>query len=191
MRRSSSARSATTCAWTTPRKDTRSVSHNGWRRSPSRAGRCDEALEFVERSIDLGYDVTRTNVAIGTLPVLAEVQLRRGDARAAIATAERGIALSREFGFPRVEVTHALWLARAQIAAGDGASAEAGIGRVAEQALALGLRDLLPGVEEARAELARSRGDAAGCERALRAAARLHRENGEEWLATQAEARIA
>ena len=27
-------------------------------------------------------------------------------------------------------------------------------------------------------------------ERALRAAARMHRENGEEWLATQAEARI-
>ena len=43
---------------------------------------------------------------------------------------------------------------------------------------------------EARAELAKHSGDASGCERALRAAARLHRDNGEEWLAAQAEARI-
>ena len=59
-----------------------------------------------------------------------------------------------------------------------------------ELATALDARDLLPRIEEARAELARHRNDAAGCERALRTAARLHRENGEEWLATQAEARI-
>jgi hypothetical protein len=50
--------------------------------------------------------------------------------------------------------------------------------------------DLLPRIEEARAELAQRRGDIGGCERAWRAAARIHRENGEEWLAAQAEARI-
>jgi hypothetical protein len=33
-------------------------------------------------------------------------------------------------------------------------------------------------------------GDDAPCERAFRTAAPLHRENGEAWLATQAEARI-
>ena len=34
-------------------------------------------------------------------------------------------------------------------------------------------------------------GDAVGCELALRGAARMHRANGDEWLATKAEARIA
>lgn len=122
--------------------------------------------------------------------MLAEAHLQRGDGRATIAAAERTIELSRHFGFRYGEATGALWLARGQIAAGDLASADAGIARVAEEATALAARGLRPVVEEARAELARSRGDAAGCERALRAAARLHRENGDEWLATQAEAGI-
>jgi hypothetical protein len=73
----------------------------------------------------------------------------------------------------------------------DAAGAEAALGRASELATALDARDLLPRVEEARAELARPGKDAAGSERALRTAARLHRENGEEWLAAQAEARIA
>jgi class 3 adenylate cyclase len=59
----------------------------------------------------------------------------------------------------------------------------------------------LEGVGRMRTRLDRSRArglskfvgrdDEAGCERALRSAARMHRDNGEEWLATQAEARIA
>jgi ATP/maltotriose-dependent transcriptional regulator MalT len=125
------------------------------------------------------------------LPLLAAIHLQRGDARAAIAAAESGIELSRQFGYRHAEATNGLWLARAQIAAGDLANAESGIGRVAEQAAALGARDLLPVIEEARAELAQHRGDASGSEHALRAAARLHRENGDAWLAAQAEARIA
>lgn len=56
-------------------------------------------------------------------------------------------------------------------------------------AQALGARDLPPHLEEARAELARARGETAASGRALRAA-ELHRASGEEWLATQAEARV-
>jgi hypothetical protein len=108
-----------------------------------------------------------------------------------LAAAESGVALSRQFGYRHSEATNALWLARAQIAAGDLADAEAGIADAADRAKELDARDLLPVIEEARAELARSRGDAAGCERALRDAVRLHRENGDAWLATQAEARLA
>ena len=67
---------------------------------------------------------------------------------------------------------------------------EAALADASELATALDARDLLPRIEQARAEIARHRDDNAGCERALREAARLHRENGEEWLATQAEARI-
>jgi hypothetical protein len=130
-------------------------------------------------------------VALTSLALLAEAHLQRGDARAAVTAAERGIELACQLGYRYAEATNALWLARAQIAAGDGASAEVGIDRVAEQAAALAARDLLPCIEEVRAEVARSRGDAAMCERALREAARLHRENGEEWLAAQAEAQIA
>jgi hypothetical protein len=51
-------------------------------------------------------------------------------------------------------------------------------------------RGLLSAGRLVRAELAQRRGDRVACERALRTAARLHRENGEEWQATQAEARI-
>ena len=155
------------------------------------AGRCDEAVEHAERAIETGRSVARGNAAIITLPLLAEAHLQRGDARAAIAAAESGIELSRHLGYRHAEATNGHWLARAQIAAGDLAAAVTELDRAAEQAAALDARDLLPCIEEARAELARRGGDTAGCERALRAAARLHRENGEEWLATQAEARIA
>jgi len=124
------------------------------------------------------------------LPLLAEAHLRRGDTHAAIAAAQSGVELSRQIGFRHSEAANGLWLARAQIAAGDLADAEAGIADAADRARALDARDLLPCIEEARAELARSRGDVAGCEHALRDAARLHRENGDAWLATQVEARI-
>ena len=47
-----------------------------------------------------------------------------------------------------------------------------------------------PRTAKGRNQVARLREDEAGRERALREAARLHRENGEEWLAAQAEARM-
>jgi tetratricopeptide (TPR) repeat protein len=155
------------------------------------AGRFDEAADHLERSIETGRTVSRPNAALSSLPLLATIHLQRGDARAAIAAAESGIELSREIGYRHAEATNGLWLARAQIAAGDLANAESGIARVAERAAELDARDLLPVLEEARAELAALRGNTAGCEQALRAAARLHRENGDAWLATQVESRIA
>jgi class 3 adenylate cyclase/tetratricopeptide (TPR) repeat protein len=154
------------------------------------AGRFDEAADHIERAIETGRTVSRAQAAMTSLPLLAEIHLQRGDTRAALAAAESGVELSRQLGYRHSEATNALWLARARIAAGDLADAEAGIADAADRAKALDARDLLPDIEEARAELARSRGDTAGCERALRAAARLHRENGDEWLATQVEARI-
>jgi class 3 adenylate cyclase len=153
------------------------------------AGRFDEAVDHIERSIESGRSVARPIEAV-RLSLLAEIHLRRGDARAAMAAAQSGVELSRQVGYQRAEATNALWLARAQIAAGALADAEAGIAGAAERAKALDARELLPLIEEARAELARACGDAAACERALRAAARLHRENGDDWLATRAEARI-
>jgi len=155
------------------------------------AGRYDEAADHIERAIETGRTVALNNAALISLPLLAEIHLKRGDADAAIAAAQGGIELSQRIGYAHSEATSGLWLARAQIAAGDLANAETGIAVAADRAKALGARDLLPGIEEARAELARSRGDAAGCEHALRAAAHLHRENGDEWLASQAETRIA
>jgi hypothetical protein len=80
-------------------------------------------------------------------------------------------------------------LTRVLLARGD-PEAAAALARAEEQMSRLETRELPPRIEKARAELARARGDAATCERALREAARLHRANGEPWLAIQAESRI-
>jgi len=97
--------------------------------------------------------------------------------------------VSRELGLRYGEAACQVALARGLVVSQDGEAAAAALARAAELAAATGARDLPPRIEEARAELAQLRGDAAGRERALRQAARLHRDNGEEWLAAQAEAR--
>jgi tetratricopeptide (TPR) repeat protein len=156
------------------------------------AGRLDEALEQLEPALVLAIDRAVSKgfaVSLG-LPLLAETQLRRGDTPAARAAAERGIELARAMGYRHAEATNEILLARALVAGGDAAGAENALVHASALATALAARDLPPLIEEARAELARRAGDAAACERALRTAARLHRENGEEWLATQAEARL-
>jgi class 3 adenylate cyclase len=157
------------------------------------AGRLDEALEQLQRALVLGIDRAVGKGAAVTLglPLLAETQLRRGDIGAARAAAELGVELAREMGYRHAEATHRIALARALVAGGDAVGADTMLAQASELATALGARDLPPRIEEARAELARHRDDGDGCERALRAAARLHRENAEEWLATEAEARIA
>jgi hypothetical protein len=157
------------------------------------AGRLDEAVEQLEQAMVLGIDRAGLKglAAYAGLPLLAETQLRRADLGAARAAAERGIELARAMGYRYSEATNLVALATVLVAGGNAAGAEATLAHALELATALNARDLLPSIEEARAELARHRKDAAGCERALRAAARLHRENGEAWLATQAEARIA
>jgi hypothetical protein len=93
-------------------------------------------------------------------------------------------------GYRHSEAKNGILMARAPAAGGDAAGAESALACASELATALAARDLLPSAEEARAELAPLRGDDAACEQALCAAARMHRENGEEWLATQAEGRI-
>jgi class 3 adenylate cyclase len=156
------------------------------------AGRLDEALEQIEQALVLAIDraVLKGLAVAKALPLLAETQLRRGEVGAAHVAAERGIELSQAMGYRHAEATNLVVLARALVAGGDAAGADATLAHASELATALDARDLPPRIEEARAELARHRHDDVECERALRAAARLHRENGEEWLATQAEARI-
>jgi Tfp pilus assembly protein PilF len=94
-------------------------------------------------------------------------------------------------GFRYSEAKNTLQLARAFVAGGEIERAEQTLAHVSELAETLDGRDLPAHLEEARAELAARRGDGEGAARAWREAARLHRENGEAWLATQAEARIA
>jgi class 3 adenylate cyclase/tetratricopeptide (TPR) repeat protein len=156
------------------------------------AGRLDEALEQLEGAMVLAIDrgLQKGFAAQQGLPLLAETQLRRGDIPAARAAAERGIELARAMGYRHAEATNGILLARALVTGGDAAGAEEALAHASDLATALAARDLPPRIEEARAELARRADDAAACERALRTAARLHRENGEEWQATQAEARL-
>jgi tetratricopeptide (TPR) repeat protein len=156
------------------------------------AGRLDEALEQLEPALVLAIDRAVSKgfaVSLG-LPLLAETQLRRGAIGAARAAAERGVELARAMGYRHAEANNGILLARALVAGGDAAGSESALAHASALATALAARDLPPLIEETRAELARLRNDATGCERALRTAARMHRENGEEWLATQAEARI-
>ena len=156
------------------------------------AGRIDEALEQLEQPLEIAIDrdvAKGLAVNIG-LSLLAATQLQRGDLGAARVAAERGIELARVMGYRHGEATNRIALSHVQVAAGDLAAADVTLVRAAELANALSARDLPPRIEEARAELVRLRGDAAASERALRAAAQLHRANGEEWLATVAEARI-
>jgi class 3 adenylate cyclase len=170
----------------------RALGHVAWGRGLLSAGRLDEALEQIEGALVLVLDhgVQKGSAAEPGLPLLAETQLRRGEIFASRAAAERGVELARAMGYRHAEASNEIWLARALVAGGDGAGAASALAHASELATALGARDLPPRIEEARAELARLRNDASGCEHALRAAARMHRENGEEWLATQAEARI-
>jgi hypothetical protein len=93
-------------------------------------------------------------------------------------------------GLRHGEATCQVALARALVGSRDSAGATAALPRAAELATASNTRDLPPPIEESRAELAQLCGDTAGRDRALREAARLYRENGEEWLAAQAEARV-
>jgi hypothetical protein len=126
------------------------------------------------------------------LPLLSTIQLGRGDIDAACAAAKHGIELARSMGYRNGEATTLLALACSLLAAGDVDGAEARLAQASALAAAMpDARELPPRIEEIHADLARHRRDAVGCERALREAARMHRENGEEWLAAQAEARIA
>jgi tetratricopeptide (TPR) repeat protein len=170
----------------------RSVAHSARGRGLLSVGRLDEALEQLEQSLELAIDRAQgKHYAAGEgVPLLAEIQLRRGDILAARTASERGLELARSMGFRHSEARNGILMARALAAAGDAAGAASALTHASELATALAARDLLPSVEEARAELARLRGDHAVCERALRAAARMHRENGEEWQAKEAEARI-
>ncbi len=170
---------------------TRALGHLGRGLGLHAAARLDEAVEQLEQAKVIGIDgrVMR-NLAPIVLTNLAAIELERGDAGTARRAAEYGIEVSREIGLRHGEATCQVALGRALVASKDAEAAEAALARAAQLATESGARDLPPRIEEARAELAHLRGDAAGRERALRQAARLHRDNGEEWLAAQAEARL-
>jgi hypothetical protein len=152
------------------------------------AGRLEEAIGHLEQSVVLALDrgMLEGFAANQSLPLLAETHLRLGAPAAARAAADRGIAVACGFGYRHAEARNGIWLARALIAAGG----EMALVRTAELATAIEARDLRGVLEEVRAELAELRGDTAAAELSRREAARLHRDNGEEWLASQVEARI-
>ena len=155
------------------------------------AGRLDEAVEQLEQAKVIGIDgrVMR-HLAPTILGALSAAELERGNAEAARRAAECGIEVSREMDLRHGEALGHMALARALVASQESDAAEAALAHAAELATMTGARDLPPRIEEVRAELAQLRGDAAGRQRALCEAARLHRENGEEWMAAQAEARL-
>jgi tetratricopeptide (TPR) repeat protein len=157
------------------------------------AGRFDEAVDVLEKAVALGIDGrTMLPATVGSgLTMLARAQLARGEVDVARSLVERGIELTRGLGFRYAETHYTLLLARALVAGGDAAGAERALVRAAELATELDARDHLATLEEVRAELAALRGDGSGAERAWREAARRHRENGEEWLAEQAEGPVA
>jgi ATP/maltotriose-dependent transcriptional regulator MalT len=155
------------------------------------AGRYDEARQQFESTLPLSLRHMRQSAAVWVFPLLAELELREGNAEAAREAAERGIEMTQSMGFQYSEARNTLQLARAFVAGGKIERAEETLARVSELAATLEARDLPAHLEEARAELAARRGDPEAAARAWREAARRHRENGEEWLATQAEARIA
>ena len=171
---------------------TRALAHLARGQGLRAAGRFDEAVEQLEQAKGIGLDGRVTwHLAPAILTSLSASELGRGAADAARQAAEYGIEVSREMGLRYGEAACQVALARALVASQDSEAAEAALTRAAELAAAVGARDLPPRIEEARAELAQLRGDAAGRERALREAAQLHRDNGEEWLEAQAEARLA
>jgi hypothetical protein len=105
--------------------------------------------------------------------------------------AETGVELSREMGYAHSEATNLVALAAALTASRDARGGENALTRATELTAQSRVRDLPPLIAEARAELARLCDDETGREVALREAARLHRENGDEWLAAEAEAGLA
>jgi len=156
------------------------------------AGRLEEAIETIEHAVTVAVDrkVSKGFATTASLPLLVEIELQRGEARTAVVAAERAVALAQELGYRYSEASHRVLLTRALLADGDVAGATEAFARAEDRVSQTDARDLPPRLEEARAEFARACGDTAACASALREAARLHRANGEPWLASQAEARI-
>ncbi|MEN8160952.1 MAG: hypothetical protein ABFS41_12835, partial [Myxococcota bacterium] len=155
------------------------------------ADRNDDVRRQLDTTLPLALRHMKQTAASWVFPLVAELELREGNAEAARTAAERGIELTKTMGFRYSEARNSIQLARAFVAGGEAERAEETLARTSELARALDARDHLAALEEVRAELAALRGDTAGTARAWREAARRHRENGEEWLARQAEARIA
>jgi class 3 adenylate cyclase/tetratricopeptide (TPR) repeat protein len=141
-----------------------------------------EAIAALEEALRLSRDSRAFRVGEGEiLAMLAEALLGQGDWALARRSAAEGIAVARSCGNKGAEVEAQLALAHAVLRSGEAtALAEAEDALAAAQALvdATGARLFQPDIHEARAELARLRGDDGARERELREAQRLFSEMG-------------
>jgi class 3 adenylate cyclase/tetratricopeptide (TPR) repeat protein len=142
----------------------------------------EEAQRFLERALELTrLHHTGLEREAGVLARLARAQLGAGDARRALSTAEKAIALARSRGQAHVELIAEVARARSLVR-DRGAEARSAICSALDRAQSLaedlGLRGCEPQILEARAELARLLGDQAEYQRELREAHHLYVEMG-------------
>ncbi|MFI5366889.1 MAG: ATP-binding protein, partial [Candidatus Binatia bacterium] len=142
----------------------------------------DAAIAALQQELAIAREHrTLLFVEAGTLAMLARAQLGRGELGLARQTAERALTVAHEHGSLLFEVDAHLALARVLLCS-EGAAAssaiEAALAAAEHVIFATGARSRAPLVHLQRSELARLRGDAAGCERELRTALRLYDEIG-------------
>jgi adenylate cyclase len=156
------------------------ATHLGFGYAHLAAGRAADAIEPARASLEGHSRVSKSNAGTSAA-LLAEALLEAGDLEAAQTTAEEAIALCRRSLRGVYEaaahgvLARALLRRRGAVARGP---AEAALAEAAALIERCGAKLLAPRLCEWRAELAAALGDAAGRERMLREAERLHREIG-------------
>jgi tetratricopeptide (TPR) repeat protein len=140
------------------------------------------AEEALSRAVSMATE-RRTGLPFlpRALTGLARVHLAAGDPEAARAVLDQALELAGELGARSQELDAQLALAQLLLRV-QGLAARQQIDAALERAAALieetGARAHQPGLHEARADLARLRGDGAACQRELREARRLFVEMG-------------
>jgi len=146
------------------------------------AAQWSEAIAVWEDALRISRDFRAFRIGEGEiLAMLAEALLGHGGWARAQRCAAEGVAVARSCGAKNGEMRAQLALAHASLRAGDTAAlAAADSALAAAQVLVdtTGARLFQPDIHEARAELARQRGDEAGYQRELREAHRLFTEMG-------------
>jgi tetratricopeptide (TPR) repeat protein len=144
--------------------------------------RWGDAEEALSRAVSMATE-RRTGLPFlpRALTGLARVHLAAGDPEAARAVLDQALELAGELGARSQELDAQLALAQLLLRV-QGLAARQQIDAALERAAALieetGARAHQPGLHEARADLARLRGDGAACQRELREARRLFVEMG-------------
>jgi class 3 adenylate cyclase/tetratricopeptide (TPR) repeat protein len=151
------------------------------------SGRVADGVELLQQSLTAGEAIGFKMYIMPTLWQMAEARLLVGDTDAALACAERALALACESG----QRAHEAWTLRVlgEIAArrdpSDAAAAEARLDEAQALARALGLRPLVAHCHLACGRLARRMGQLAAARKHLDSASALYREmDMRSWLET-------